>query len=184
MPQKDTNKGRHMVGLSIEHHNFTTVAAIITMIIIMYMYLQLSVCKMEMSKRGIYSRGKNPYIEVVFDRKDPYDVFVSKAAAVCDVRVTRRGQALSLFKLNGARVLNEPIVVRMKKKNWTIGNYLQLIKRGPSSIKLGIGIVQPSVEEVLSSSDSDVRQVSIFMYANSDDVDLLIIDWTLFWDKR
>ena len=58
----------------------------------------------------------------------------------------------TLFKMNGARILNEDIEVSGKIRHWTVGNYLQLLKKAPSNVKLGVGKI---LEDTSSDSSSD-----------------------------
>ena len=110
-------------------------------------------CKMHESKYGVYSRGKSSYVEVEAFRNDTYEVFVSKAARKCKLRHEKH-KLLSLFKLNGARILNEDLNVNGKIKSWTLGNYLTLLKKSPSNVKLGVGQVLADIS-LRDSSDSD-----------------------------
>ena len=55
---------------------------------------------------------------------------------------------LSLFKMNGARVLNEPVLVCGKHKPWTLGNYLLMLRKGASKVKLGIACEESSQEDL------------------------------------
>ena len=48
-----------------------------------------------------------------------------------------------------------------KKKPWTIGNYLLMMKKSPSSVKIGVGYIELSD---LSSSSDDGSVCAIFFY--------------------
>ena len=108
---------------------------------------------MQEGRQGVYSKRKSPYIEMSVSRGDCYKAVAKRAAKKC--RLTYRGsQTLSLFKLNGARILDEDITVGGKTKPWTIGNYILLMKKSPNNIKLGVGCITPD-----SSSDYPSEEV-------------------------
>ena len=105
-------------------------------------------CKMQETRYGVFVRDKAMfYVEVEACRSDNYKVFVEKAAKKCKMTHVR-GKFLQLFKMNGAQILNEEMKLNGKCKPWTLGNYLLLMKKSPSNVKLGIGQVS-----VISSSD-------------------------------
>ena len=104
--------------------------------------------------RGVYSRSRSPYIELEAKRSDSYLAFARKAAKIC--RLADEPELdLCLFKLNGARILNEPVTVRGRNTStvrpWTLGNYLLLMKKSPSHCKIGVAYAQPLH---ISSGDS------------------------------
>jgi len=92
------------------------------------------------SREGLFVRGKSPLLEIKANKGDSYEGFVSKAAKNCQLKA-EQGKILQLFKMNGARILNETVSVNGKKKPWTVGNYLAMLHRSPTSIKLGVGYV-------------------------------------------
>ena len=61
---------------------------------------------MTKSKEGLFSRGKHPLIEIKANKNDSYQMFVNKAARKCGMQA-HSGKTLHLFKLSGARILNE-----------------------------------------------------------------------------
>ena len=65
-----------------------------------------------------------------------------------------KGKVLSLFKMNGARLLDENVTVKGNQKPWTLGNYLLLMRKSPSNVKLGVGYFSPLPENVTGSSSS------------------------------
>ena len=97
-------------------------------------------CKMTESKEGLFVRGKSPLLEIKANKGDSYEAFVSKAAKNCQLK-SEQGKILQLFKMNGARILNETVSVNGKQRPWTVGNYLAILHKSTSSIKLGIGYV-------------------------------------------
>ena len=95
--------------------------------------------------RGVFSRSRSPYIEMEARRSDSYKVFAEKAARKCRL-ASEPGLELCLFKLNGARILNEPVTVRGRTTSsvrpWTLGNYLLLMKKSPTLCKIGVAYPQ------------------------------------------
>ena len=51
------------------------------------------------------------------------------------------GKTLHLFKLSGARILNEQVSVNGKNRPWTVGNYLAMLRKGAGSVKMGFGSI-------------------------------------------
>lgn len=98
---------------------------------------------MEEGRQGLYSKTKSPYIEMSARRSDCYRAIANRAAKKCHL-ICHGSKTLSLFKLNGAQILDEEVIVSGKTKPWTIGNYMLLMKRSPSKTKLGVGQVTPS----------------------------------------
>lgn len=115
---------------------------------------------MKEGRPGVYGRAKSPLVEVEAYRTDSYKAFVDKAARKCHL-VPRKNKVISLFKLNGARVLDEPITVKNKVKQWTLGNYLLLMRKSPNSVKMGIGYV---VDSNMSSSNSEQVRFGLYYF--------------------
>jgi hypothetical protein len=113
--------------------------------------VQISVCKMIESKSGVFSRAHSPYVEIEACKSDSYSTFIRRAALKCRLEVSDK--ELSLFKINGARVLDCDVSVKGKPRPWTLGNYLGLLKKSPSAVKLGVGYV---VKDSKSSCSSDM----------------------------
>ena len=62
-------------------------------------------------------------------------------------------QSTSLFKLNGSKILDERLTVCGREKEWNLGNYLQVIKKSPSSLKLGVATLGGHASVSKLSSD-------------------------------
>ena len=107
---------------------------------------------MKEGRRGVFGRAKCPFVEMEARKSDSYSMFARRAALKCRMS-EQAGKVLSLFKLNGARVLDECMTIKGKLKPWTLGNYLLLMKKSPSTVKLGVGFIAPLQSE--SSSDGD-----------------------------
>ena len=113
---------------------------------------------MKETKPGVFTRSKKPFVEMEAQRSDSCTKFAKRATQKCHLRYKEKA-VLSLFKVNGARVLNENITVKGNSKPWTLGNYLLLMKKSPSSVKMGIGYVQCDDS---SSSSSEKVQMHAF----------------------
>ena len=82
---------------------------------------------------------------------DNYFTFSEKAAECCNLQGLGTATKLS-FKMNGARIVDRPVSVKGKKKPWTMGSYLLMMK-SPSAVKIGVGYIS---EPSSNSSDDSV----------------------------
>ena len=96
---------------------------------------QISVCQMQETSPGKFQKCGAVPIEVEASRKDTYKCLLARAMKKCKMVQKRES---SFFKLNGTRILDEPLTVNGKEKGWMLGNYLQVVKKSPSSLMLGI----------------------------------------------
>lgn len=117
-------------------------------------------CEMTETKSGAFIRSRNPFVEVEGYRSDSYTTFTKRAAHKLSLR-GEKGKYVSLFRLNGARVLDEEVTVKGKSKHWTLGNYLLLIKKSPNRVKMGIGYVSMNNDFSDSSSDKVVLYTTL-----------------------
>ena len=108
---------------------------------------------MKESRPGVFVRSKSPFIEIEACKGDKYVTFAKRASIKCRLN-HQEGKELALFKLNGARILDEDVTIKGRLKPWTLGNYLLLMKKSPSSVKLGVGYFTSEISS-LSDSDSD-----------------------------
>lgn len=92
------------------------------------------------SREGLFVREKSPLLEIRAKKSDSYETFVDKAAKKCLVTI-QEGKILQLFKLSSARILNEAMSIYGKQKPWTVGNYLLMVRKSASNIKLGVGCI-------------------------------------------
>lgn len=104
---------------------------------------------MSESRQGVFSKEKSPYVEMSVSRSDPYSIVAKKAAEKCRLNYCKN-KVLSLFKLNGVRILNESVNVNGKLKPWTLGSYIQMIKKSPKNVKIGVGYVARDATPILS----------------------------------
>ena len=81
---------------------------------------------MKEGKCGAFYWAKQPLVEMEANKRDNYTTYAKKAAVKCQLS-EEKGKILSLFKLNGARVLDESVTVKGNQKPWTLGNYLFLV---------------------------------------------------------
>ena len=105
------------------------------------------------SKSGVFSRAHYPYVEIEAYKSDTYSKFVKRAALKCRLESNRKDKELSLFKINGARVLDCDVSVKSKPRPWTLGNYLGLLKKSPTAVKLGVGYLAKDSKSSCSSDD-------------------------------
>ena len=61
-------------------------------------------------KKGLYSRGSNPYLEMECQRKDDYLSHSAKAASKCAIPYRKEYKPI-LFKVNGTMILYEEITI-------------------------------------------------------------------------
>ena len=122
---------------------------------------------MRESRSGVFTRAKAPFVEMEAYRSDSYSTFVKRAAHKCHL-TGKKNKFLSLFKLNGARVLDEDVTIKGKAKPWTLGNYLLLMKKSPNNVKMGIGYIDCEISDTSSSNNDDkVDKVWIKMCVHS-----------------
>ena len=91
-------------------------------------------------------------------RSDSYSTFAQKAAKKCRLP-TEVNKELSLFKLNGARILDECIHVKSRSgkisvRSWTLGNYFLLMKKSLSVCKIGVAYAHSLEESTTSMSEN------------------------------
>ncbi len=103
-------------------------------------------------KSGVFTRAKSPFVEMEAYRSDSYSTFVKRAVSKCHIR-GKKNHILSLFKTNGARVLDEQVTIKGKSKPWTLGNYLLLMKKSPNSVKMGVGYLEMSTDSTSSNEE-------------------------------
>lgn len=103
----------------------------------------MAVCEMQRTKSGVFTRSNNPFVEMEAYRSDSYSAFVKRAAHKCRL-CGQKNKFVSLFKLNGARVLDEDVILNDKARPWTLGRYLLLIKKAPSNVKMRVGYLSVS----------------------------------------
>ena len=93
---------------------------------------------------GLFGRT-SPFIEVTACRADTYQEFLEKAAHVGNLSTEAGEKELTLFKPGrGCIIPNAPLTIREEQREWTLGNYLAIVKKKPSEVKLGVGYTTPS----------------------------------------
>lgn len=97
-------------------------------------------CEMTESKPGVVKKCHVSPVEMEATKSDSYQTVLSRAVKKCKLsRPT--GTIASLFKLNGCRILDEAFVVKNESKEWTLGNYMSVMKKSASNIKLGVAYI-------------------------------------------
>ena len=89
-------------------------------------------------------------------RSDTYEVLSLKAADKTDIPY-QKGYCVLLFKVMGSLIKDEDITIKGVKKSWTLGRYLQLIKKSPNNLKIGVAIEPRDSDESCKSHLSMVR---------------------------
>ena len=117
---------------------------------------------MKPSTAGIFRRTSS-HFEIEALKDDKYDAFVRRAAEACNISA-KEGKVLTLFKMNGAVIRDVPMMLKgyRKERSWTIGNYLLLMKKSASQVKIGVGLLNAehlhsSDEKSCSSSEEEVN---------------------------
>ena len=90
-------------------------------------------CKMRTGRGGAYSRD-GVAVEVFADRSDTYDKLLEKGCKA--LQIGERRSTLSLFTVGGAVILCDQ---RNNESSWSLGDYLRMVRKSPSELKLGIG---------------------------------------------
>ena len=85
------------------------------------------------TKHNIF-KTDGDYVEVKANRSDSYNVLRGRLE-----RKFQKKESCCLLQTNGAKVLNEKLIVRGKRYPWTLGKYLQHLHLSPDMLKLGIG---------------------------------------------
>ena len=93
-------------------------------------------------------------MEIEANRSASYENFTALAAK--KLNLLSMGYKHMLFKCNGARILDEPLTIREKKREWTLSTYLQLLKKNPNTVVIGVGSIE--CDEVTTSSDEEVTK--------------------------
>ena len=118
---------------------------------------------------GSGATSTSPYIEMEARRSDSYQAFALKAAKKCQF-ATEPDKELCLLKLNGARILDEPITVRCHNRDytrpWTLGNHFLLMKKAPSLCRIGVAYAA----KLNVSSEESVSVKTVFFQSASHDL--------------
>ena len=135
--------------------------------IIMIAIMQITVCEMEEKQEGVWRQmRRGASIEIQAKRCDVYQTIAQRAAKKLGMTLHPL-DTLALFKAcGGARILHQDITLKGARKTWTLGNYLQLMKKNPSTVKVGVGIVhhRGSFESSASPSVNQVKRLEALKY--------------------
>ena len=96
---------------------------------------------MMLKKKRYINTGFSVEIEV--SPHCSYDDFVLKAALAAGLKFNEVQDKVILLKAkSGCRIANDHTTLRNGlKESWTIGGYLSRIRKGPETIKFGVGII-------------------------------------------
>ena len=110
---------------------------------------------MKLTRKGDVVKGSTLY-EVEAKRSDTYHDLLKNISSTLNMKPKDPLKyELQLYKLNGVTISSWP-PTEDKGKQWTLGSYLQKIKKSPTQLKIGIGY---SIK-----LDSDVSFVFVYMY--------------------
>ena len=110
-------------------------------------FLQISVCEMIETRSGFRQKSKSTVLEMnQAKRSDDYATFAVKAASALSLEIPPKS-VLRIFKVSGGAVIqNEDITIHGEQRNWTLGNYLALLKKSPSAVKIGVGYIHDETQ--------------------------------------
>ena len=135
--------------------------------IIMIAIMQITVCEMEEKQEGVWRQmRRGASIEIQAKRCNVYQTIAQRAAKKLGMTLHPL-DTLALFKAcGGAGILQQDITLKGARKTWTVGNYLQLLKKNPSTVKVGVGIVhhRGSFESSASPSVNQVKRLEALKY--------------------
>lgn len=101
-----------------------------------------------MESKGKFRRKQLSAVEIEVARSLGYTQFAERAAAELHMKSPNGSNAtLALFKCNGARIMSTPLTLQGQKKEWSLSNYLQLLKKNPSTVTIGVGFMEDSSSE-------------------------------------
>ena len=120
---------------------------------------------------GFQRKARGQCIEITdAQRSDDYISFAIKAANALDL-LPLPSSYLCLFKAAGGAVIaNKEIMVNKKLRPWSLGNYLSLLKKSPSNVKIGVAYVYDDLnksEEFSKSSEPEDPPHSVKLEAVS-----------------
>ncbi len=118
---------------------------------------------MVQTKKGLYGRSNNPYIEMDISKDSSYSIFAFTAADKLSIpHASDHSLEPYLLKINGTMILDGDITIKGCTKAWTIGRYLQLIKKSAHNVKIGVGLVEvESLTEEEDTAEDDVNVTSL-----------------------
>lgn len=107
------------------------------------------------TRKGFRQKSKSAVIELnQAKRSDDYATFAVKAASALSLTNPPKS-VLRIFKVNGGAIIqNEDIMINGQRRDWTLGNYLALLKKSPSAVKIGVGYLHDEFRRDSDSGDS------------------------------
>jgi len=113
------------------------------------------------TRRGVFHRCGSVPVEIEADKSDSYTTLLGRSLEKLHIK-RKENSVSAFFKLNGVRILDEELSLGGRMKQWTLGHYLQAIKRPPSRLMLGVGWIsqgpsQPhTINDLLVESKTEV----------------------------
>lgn len=80
----------------------------------------------------------SPLYDVFLKRSDPYDVVISKISETISIK---KSDEMRLFNGKGAIISNQPVTLRNKKVEWTLGSFISRRHTSPDKVMLGVGSI-------------------------------------------
>ncbi len=88
-------------------------------------------------KPGVVKKVPKHPLEIEACRSYNYSTFIGQILIKCKLRA-KTDMIPSLFKPSGVRIIDQPITIQGKEKEWTLGSYLRVLKKAPQNVKFGI----------------------------------------------
>ena len=101
---------------------------------------------MERSRKG----GMKKVDELKLSGKEDYSQCISKVLDRLSIDIDESHEEASLFRLNGSKVLNEPIIDDDSVEHpWMLATYLGSIYQKATQFKLGVGVTEVSYHNLV-----------------------------------
>ena len=110
-----------------------------------------------MEKKKDLHKKSGGYLEVIASRHDNYGTLLNRMKEKFPEVSCRK---CSIFRSNGARVVDADVMTKGSKKEWTLGAYLNHLHVSPDNMRLGIGYNSSSDSEELPESILNEEEVS------------------------
>lgn len=85
--------------------------------------------------RDVMRKKPGSPIEIEAHRDGGYEQFCALAAMKLRLKAGRH----TLYKCSGARISHTPLTIKGEKREWTLNNYLLLLKKSPNTVTIGVG---------------------------------------------
>ena len=99
---------------------------------------------MKKNKAGNFARDSGQAcVETMIGRQDGYEEVLTKCARALELPSTQHGDKVVALLSSGGAVIPS-------SSDWTLGNYMRCLHRGPNSVRFGVGYIKKKVCEVLT----------------------------------